>query len=110
MSRFKSKSDVAAQQPNGVPGLSRKGTGFAMSYPTIWEYLSIDCFDDGKARLTSTLSFFCGAGGLQAALNDRETGLVFFVTGDDVGDILETMEDQLVGDNADWKKSKASRR
>lgn len=77
----------------------------AKSHPALWEYLTLDQWEDGSHRQTSTLSVFWGSNGLQAALNDREAGLVAFASGDSLDVLLAALEHGLQTDSLDWRAS-----
>ena len=77
----------------------------AKTHPALWEYLTLDAWEDGSARQTSTLSVFWGTNGLQAALNDRDAGLVAFASGDSLDVLLQALEHGLQSDSLDWRQS-----
>jgi len=77
----------------------------AATHPALWEYLTLDQWEDGSSRQTSTLSVFFGSNGLQAALNDRDGGRVAFASGDSLERLLEALEHGLQSDSLDWRKS-----
>lgn len=109
VSRFKSKPATEGVPHGSKPGLPPPDSELAKECPTVWEYLATDRYEDGSARKTSTLSLFVGPGGLQASLNDRERGLVCFVTGTSVPAILFTLEDMLFSDKVDWRRARSGR-
>lgn len=91
----------------GAAGESLAGTDggeFASRYPAIWEYLTLDRWEDGKPRQTSTLQLFGDRGALKAALKDREAGLICFVSGRTPYEALDVLEGALVGGTAEWKE------
>lgn len=80
------------------------GGAFATDYPAIWEYLTLDRWEDGKPRQTSTLQVFGDRGTLKAALKDREAGQICFVAGRTVYEALDVLEAALVNDTAEWRE------
>lgn len=86
------------------------GGRFAMQYPAIWEYLSCDRWEDGKARQTSTLQLFGDRGSVKAALKDREAGSICFLSGRNVEEALEALEGALRAGTAEWKEDKWKKR
>lgn len=79
----------------------------ATAMPALWAHLSYGSYPDGSPRERSTLSIFCGDYGLQACLNDRDNGLVAFVTADALEGLLEALERGLASDSVDWRKARS---
>lgn len=102
MSRFASKK--------GAPGGGLGGSGppedtaFMGLYPVIWEYLTIDRFDSGEARRTSTLLAFIEDGGWKACLNDREGSRSLWVGGRTIALALDSLEALLAAGEGQWRQ------
>ena len=98
--RFRS-GPIASPQPNS------KTADYPMSrtHPALWEHLTLDAWEDGESRITSTLSVFWGSNGLQAALNDRDGQKVAFASGDSLEALLEALEHGLQHESLDWRAS-----
>jgi len=87
------------------PGNRTAEYPMAASHPALWEYLTLDAWEDGSPRQTSTLSVFWGTNGLQSALNDRDGGRVAFASGDSLEALLAALEHGLQSDSLDWRKA-----
>jgi hypothetical protein len=74
-------------------------------YPALWEFLTVMSWEDGTARAPGSLSVFFGGYGLQAALNDKDGGLVAFVSGDTLTALLEALDQGIANDALDWRRS-----
>lgn len=103
MADFLRKREVAGVQK---PGLPASCSVMAETMPALWQHLSCAAYPDGSKRERSTLSVFVGDYGLQACLNDRDNGLVAFVSGDSLVGLLEALEAALASDTVDWRVSR----
>lgn len=74
-------------------------------YPALWEYLSLDRWDDGRSREVASLTLFWGDGRLKCALNDKANKRVLFAAGESLGALLATLESLLASGDAEWKVS-----
>lgn len=75
------------------------------TYPTLWEFLSLDKYDDGSPRRLPTITIFLGPDGLQACLNDRDQSLAAFVTSVSLEGLWQALEKGLKEDSLDWRRS-----
>lgn len=104
MSRFKSKPERQSEK-SATPVLVLTESVVSL-YPTLIEYMTVDAYDDGAARETTTLTIFAEEGGLKACVKDREGDRVAFVTGDSFEAILGAVERGLADDSLDWRVSR----
>jgi len=77
--------------------------GFIENYPAIWDFMTCDRYDDGKARQRSSLTVFCDGAAFKASLNDKEAKCSAFVSGTTFSDVLSVLEAALQDDTADWR-------
>jgi hypothetical protein len=80
---------------------------FGAAYPALYELLASSRGADGKGRLPASLSFFAEDGRLKACVNDRTTGMVWFVTLDGTRGLLEQVESCLQAERGSWRVKKA---
>jgi len=78
----------------------------ALAYPTLCERLTETTFADGSKRITDTITVFSQDRTWRAALNDRETGDVIFVSAETLVGLLEALETELVSDEPNWRTKK----
>lgn len=97
------KRDRAVQEKGGPAAVDVGQWGKA--YPLLWEYLSSAKYEDGSPRRLPTVTVFLGPEGLQASLNDRDQGLVAFVTAGSVEGLWKALEAGLAADSLDWRLS-----
>ena len=76
------------------------------SMPALWEFLTVERWEDEATRTTGTLLMFCEDGKVKLCLNDRDQDLVGFVTGSTLEEVLKVAEKSLVDDTVDWRKSR----
>lgn len=75
---------------------------FGEAYPALYELMASSRGIDGKGRLAASLSFFPEDGRLKACINDRTTGMVWFVTLDGARGLLEQVESALQSGAGRW--------
>lgn len=97
------KRDVAMGEGTH-PAKIRDGI-WQKSYPTLWEFLSVDTYDDKSPRRLPTVTIFLGPDGLQACLNDRDQGLAAFVTSLSLEGLWQALDKGLREDSLDWRRS-----
>lgn len=100
------KSRPSADRPACNPQAG-PGHDMLLTHPALWEYLTMQTWEDGTPRETATVSIFVGSGGLQAALNDRDVGRVAFVTGTSLAGLLDALETGLQNESLDWRVSRS---
>lgn len=77
---------------------------FTSRFPTLSEYLSAGCYDDGEERERSTVMLFAGdVRGFKAVLNDRSNGRSLWATGDSVDKLFAALEAMLNDVRAPWQ-------
>jgi len=77
--------------------------GFSEQYPALWDFMTTDRWDDGKARQRSTLTIFCEGGAFKASLNDRDGKCSGFTTAATFSDVLGALEEALQNETIDWR-------
>lgn len=88
--------------PNGVPGPAAGGD-WGVLFPTLVEYLTSDRYEDGSARLTSTLLVFAESGTWKACFADRDNDRNTFVSAGTPEGCLGVLEERLKSDTVEWK-------
>lgn len=79
-------------------------------FPLLEELMWTVTLSDGSTRETMSVTVFVEDGRLKAALNDRDLGVVAFVTGESLMDLFSTVERSLVEDCLDWRASNSRKR
>lgn len=100
------KRDIALGEGT-APAKIKEGV-WQKSYPTLWEFLSQDTYDDKTPRRLPTITLFLGTDGLQACLNDRDQGLAAFVTSVSLDGLWQALEKGLREDSLDWRRSSSA--
>lgn len=90
-----------------VPLVEFEDKSFQGRFPTLYEYLTCDKWEDGTARATSTLLLFLDAGILKGCINDRAMSRSLFVGGSTLQSLLEAAEEALRAENPGWRVFKA---
>jgi len=93
----------AGVSPGGGGSKPLAGGDAATLFPTLWEYLSGDAWDDGSPRETSTVLFFVEAGMCKACLNDRSLQRKCWSTGPSPEACLTSLEGALASGNVEWR-------
>lgn len=78
-------------------------------FPTLWDYMTQDRWDDGSPRETASLLIFTQDGMLKAMLRDRENGQCLWTAGVSVATVMFQLDAALNDPNADWKADRAER-
>jgi len=79
---------------------------FQLTFPALSEYLTSHCYPDGSARERSTVSVFFEEGQFKACLNERDQGLVLFVSESKFGCLFEALELLLQAEHVPCRISK----
>jgi len=96
------RPDAAKQTPDAI-GLTDDAK-FVAAFPRVHEFLTCDKWDDGKSRVTGSLSLFIEQGVWKACLNDRDTEASLYVTGETTLACMKALEGRLDGTKeADWR-------
>lgn len=86
---------------------------FSKKYPTLLEFLTRVGWDDGQPREKGSFFVFCEDGMFKACLNDKDAGMVAFITCMSFNALLDRVEKGLAANSLDWRLStqaKAKRR
>lgn len=70
------------------------------------EFLAVTRWPDGSLREPGSLTLFVDEGTPKACLNDKGQGLVAFVSGSSLTDLLLAIEDKLRDGSLDWRRSR----
>ncbi len=102
---------MALVRPGGAPangggGGALSGGDAATLCPVLWEYLSSEQWEDGSARLTSTLLVFVEEGRVKVCLNDRAAQRKGWVTGVTPEAAFTALEASLAAGNIEWRMDK----
>lgn len=93
-----------------VPGSgqseSLQDPDFQMTFPALSEFMTAPSYPDGSAREKATVSVFFEDGMFKACLNERDRGLVLFVSEAKFGCLFEALELLLQGEHVPWRISK----
>jgi hypothetical protein len=98
------KKRDAASPAVGAAG-KLKASKWSLSYPSIWEMLTAEEWEDGTPRKRSTVTIFIDEGQAKVSLNDRANGLVGFCTASSVEEALAALESALKEDRVEWRRS-----
>lgn len=79
---------------------------FKTFYPSLWEHLTADRFEDGATRKTSSLLVFSQDGRIKLMLKDKEEGEVAFLSATGVTSGLAALEEGLAAGKLDWRRDK----
>lgn len=101
MSRFARKSDVRRSGPDST--VTPEDPILTIKTPGVWEYLTINRYDSGEPRLTSTLMVVVEDGKVKCCLNDREQSRSLWVAADSLEGALLVLESLLDDDRAIWR-------
>jgi hypothetical protein len=93
---------LAARAPAGV-GASAHDADLAAAYPTLHEFLTLSVLPEGGSRSTATLLVFVDGGLWKAVLNDRESGLQLWASGESHQGLLAELESRLTAPVVDWR-------
>jgi len=94
------KPDLSMQGSTHVPF---QESDWSEAYPTLWEWLTAEKFDDGTFRTTASLLIFVQSGELKACINDRQFSRSAFLTAATVESLLHTLDEKLEADSLDWR-------
>lgn len=101
---IKKLQKVAGPSPQAQHGLPSDGA----LYPTLWEHLSLQAYEDGTKRQPSMLMVFSENGRWKGALKDTDNERICWKMGDTLEELLSTLEDAATRDDpSDWRRSEA---
>lgn len=101
MSLLKRNRDVGGRGAAGVVAASPSPS--MAELPTLWEFLTLEQWDDGAKRVTGSLLLFADDGSLKIMLNDRDSGKVAFRTLRSGECPFVAAEDALCDASTDWR-------
>jgi len=101
MGVFVGKSPAARK--NGAPVGPVEPDELASLFPALWEYLTVQSWEDGTSREVATIMLFCEASQWKAWLNDRAEGRSAWASGSTAAGALYSLEGALVAGTADWR-------
>lgn len=108
---FELRRGEGSKGPSDRVELTARDADFIALFPSLWTFVTADKWpEDGKPRLTASITFFVEDGGLKAWLNDRAQGRGCCVTGASCGQLLDRLEAGLVEGTLDWRRNKGQRR
>ncbi len=87
----------------------KRPCAFGDRCPQLFEHLTATEFADGAMRATSTLTVFSEHGSFKGCLNNKEEGVVAFVTSSTLTGILDAFEEGLEMDALDWRRPHGSK-
>jgi hypothetical protein len=89
---------------SGIAGVAGDPCPIAMDYPDVWDWITEQSYDDGKARKPGTLSIFSGLDGtIRACITDKDTNEIAFITAGNLTDLLKGLQTGLANGNLDWR-------
>lgn len=97
--RFVTRFKAASGNVSGPPGEDE----FSAKYPAIWEYLTLEQFDDKTARETSTLLVLTEDGCVKLCLNDRAANATCWVSGATMTAAMTKLEASLASGEAEFR-------
>jgi hypothetical protein len=80
---------------------------FRASFPDTFDFLTSAAWTDGTPRIPGTVLLFSDAGFFKACLSDKDGGLVCFVAGGTLQEVLASAERAIGGEGGDWRAVKA---
>lgn len=79
----------------------------ARSYPALWEFLTLEKWDDGTSRVTGTVRLFAEDGLVKCCANDRDgVGRVCWFSGEALEDVLASLDNALATGEGEWRLDK----
>lgn len=94
------------EKPSGLQESVSLASGglFAKRWPVLTEWLSSSVWEDGTARVTSTLSISVGDGRWKGRVNDRDAIKVAFLSSETLEGLLDALERGLSKNLVEWKE------
>jgi len=82
---------------------------FFAAMPTLWEFLTLEGWEDGTVRETGTVFVFVEDDRWKCCLNDRDSGHVGFISADSWQGLWKACEKHLADQTVDWRLSRQAR-
>jgi hypothetical protein len=108
MAKYAKKSNGQAPVRSYVGSIPDES--FVAAYPALSEYLTLEEWEPGKPRKTSTIVWFVEQGLLKACINDRDASQVAFVSAESLTGLWEALEEGLAMNSLDWRFSKGGKK
>lgn len=100
------------RKSSSVAGIERSdpavATPFFEPYPALFEFLTVDMWDEKVKRLKGTINIFYQDGRWKCWLNDKDGKRSACVTASSPEDLLLCAEAGLLGDDLDWRAERPS--
>jgi len=103
MSKFVSR--VAATEKGKAAAVKVQDNKLAKDCPALFEYLTLDAWEDGEVRQTATLLLFVEGGQFRGCVNDRENERSLWAGADTFLGLVGALEGRLIDPTADWRRS-----
>ena len=76
--------------------------GDKQDYPNLYSFLHDNMYDDGKPRVTGSMSIFTKMGCLRASLNDKDLNRVCYIEALTIAELWELAERAIGDDSTEW--------
>jgi len=80
-----------------------KEDDFSVDHPSLVSFLKDDKWSDGTPRVTGTISLFVQEGALKAAINDKDRGVVGFISAPAFYELLFAIDQGIEHDSIEWR-------
>lgn len=85
---------------------SKADEAWMLKHPALVEFMTLEAFDDGQLRQTTTVLLFSESGVYKACVSDRDGGRVAFVTAGGLVSLLDAVEAGLQQSSLDWRPAR----
>lgn len=108
MAQFLKRRESGSEKVSKLEGqsVSEADGAFFKKYPALSEFLDLEEWEPGQTRERGTMTLFFEQGAFKAAVNDRDSGLVAFVSKQSFQGLLEAIEKGLQTGSLDWRAQK----
>lgn len=76
---------------------------FREAYPTLWDHLTQDRWEDGTARQTSSMLLFRDGGVFKVMFRDKDAGACLWIAVQSPLNAFDALEAALCDPRADWR-------
>jgi hypothetical protein len=97
------RSALANCEPPAADSLAGK-------HPDLWEFVTRTTWDDGATRQPGSFTVFLDEGKLKGCLNDKDAGLVCFVTAAGLLELLRKLNGAVNDGASDWRQTRGEGR
>jgi hypothetical protein len=98
---------ASSSTTSGASGAAVPGARDSRDLPALTEFLACGTYESGDRRETGTVTLFWEAGVWKCCLNDRDQGMVGFITLPELVDAILFLEEALVEGRGEWRQAKA---